>query len=437
MFKARWLQNLHQLTLCALAFSIPYPYLFGSVCIIAVAFFWLLTNDLRQTWHNLKGRKAFWLWFGYYILLAISSIYSENKANSYFDLQAKMSMVILPLVIGCGKDISRRHLQQVFISFVSGISVVALFCIGRAYYLWQHTHDTGVFFYHTLVEGFNANAVYMAWYAIFGISILLFTNWEGIFQSRTGKTVKILLALLLTGFMILLSARTLLALFIIFLIPFYLSKAFKNQRISKLQSRLIAGALVLLVGFIVFTKNPIRDRYENILENDVQKAWLNDYSHVSESDFSNLTLRLLIWRIGIDNVVEKNLWITGCGNGDTKDLMNDKLIELKFRNIHPELALRSPFYGMNFHNMYLQSLVMIGLPGLVLFVVMVFMPLIKINKIKIHKSLFYIYFLISAVFLFQEAGMQTQAGIIYYSFVSAIFWNLYYTYDKNKMLSNH
>ncbi len=94
------------------------------------------------------------------------------------------------------------------------------------------------------------------WYGMpsFWHSILSFTNWEGIFQSRTGKTVKILLALLLTGFMILLSARTLLALFIIFLIPFYLSKAVKNQRISKLQSRLIAGALVLLVGFITATK---------------------------------------------------------------------------------------------------------------------------------------------------------------------------------------
>lgn len=436
MVKAGRVQNLHQFMLCALAFTIPMPYIYSSICIIGLAITWLLQGDFKTIFENLAQRKVLWAWLAYYLLLAVSYYYSADKHSSVFDLKTKISLFLMPIIIGCGRPINRKNLEQIFITFICGLSFTAIYCITKACILWEQTHDKQVFFYHNLVKGLSANAVYMAWYVIFAICMLLFISWQYYFKNRY-ISIKIILTVLLIAFFILLAARMLIVLFFLILIPFYLNKIFKYKKFSIFKSILVCGALLILITALVIIKNPIRDRYENILQNDFKNAWLDDYSNVSEGDFSNLTLRLFIWRMGMENMSEKNLWLTGGGNGDTRTLMNEKLKEHGFRNIHPDAALRSPFYNINLHNMFLQSLLMIGLPGLILFMIMVIAPFVRINKKTIHKGLFIIFHITAILFFMQEAALQTQAGIIYYAFFATIFWNLNYSAYKDYALSFH
>ena len=72
MVKAGRVQNLHQFMLCALAFTIPMPYIYSSICIIGLAITWLLQGDFKTIFENLAQRKVLWAWLAYYLLLAVS-----------------------------------------------------------------------------------------------------------------------------------------------------------------------------------------------------------------------------------------------------------------------------------------------------------------------------------------------------------------------------
>ncbi len=410
-------QTFVEFALCLVAFSIPFPFIYASVAIGILALAWLVRGHFRYTFSNLADRKVLWLWMIYFLLHAASYYYSDNKEQSAFDTQQKLSFLILPILIGAGVSVNKRTLERVFASFVTGTTLIALFCLAKAASTWQTTHNNDGFFYHELVKGLEANAVYMAWYYIFSISLLLFMPWEHFFKR---KFFKIALIILQTAFFILLSSRTLIALFFVFIVPFYFIRL--SGGLSKARIAIGITALALLGLAIVLTDNPIRNRYKDIYNTKIELAFKNDYHDVAEGDFNNLTLRVFLWRLGIMNVSEHNLWLTGAGNGDAQALQNQKMEQIGIRNIN-EPIYRSPFYNANLHNMFMQSLVMLGLPGALTLLLIALLPLLHLRNI-LYPQVFLIFHVIALFFLMQEAALQTQAGVIYYSFFSLIFWNI-------------
>ena len=227
MLRAPWVQTALQYALCLLAFLIPFPFIFGSYAIVALTLLWILNGDFKGTFKRFRANKILWVWVAYYILNALSYYYSENKAQSLFDMGAKMSILLLPFVIGAGIDISKKLFERVLVFFISSLSLVALLSIlhgvVRCYqegYIYKP-----FFFYHRLVEGFDSSAVYMALYCMFSLACLLMLQWKYFFTGRY-KWVKVALVIWQILFFILLSSRLLLILFFILLVPFYIRKAF-------------------------------------------------------------------------------------------------------------------------------------------------------------------------------------------------------------------
>lgn len=427
MLKAQWLRSVPAYLLCFIAFAIPLPFVYSAIGSALLFVFWILQANPVEIVHQLRERKLLWPWLGYFMLFALSYFYSDNKEQSLFDLQSKLTLFIFPVIIGAGVALDRKKLERILFFFTIGISLVAIICMLKACILWQTGHDKSVFFYHELVEGFDANAVYMAWYCLFSITILLFLPWKNFYVSQTFKALKILSIILQILFFILLSARMLTVLFFIFLIPAYFGKAIK--RLPKSRIVLALSTLTLLVIIIFSTKNPLRDRFANIFDANYKLIYLNDYSNIPEGNFNNLTLRLFFWRIGIENINEHHLWLTGAGNGDAQALQNAKMHELKIHNID-NIKKRSPFFNANLHNMFMQTLLMVGLPGVILLIIMCFSPLFFLNA-NTYGNIFLIFNVSSIFFLTQEAALQTQAGIVYYSFFSMIFWNMHYNYKQH------
>lgn len=223
----------------------------------------------------------------------------------------------------------------------------------------------------------------------------------------------------------------LLLLSVIFLIPYYLVFVFR----TRLNIRNIAiGAFVFILVFcgLAFFDNPIKSRFDEFFNKKTELAFLDDYTDVKEEEFNTFTLRLMLWRIGIENIAENNLWLTGCGNGDAQAMQNNKLKEYGLRNFHEELAARSPLYNINLHNMYLQSLIMVGVLGFILLVYITINPFF-IYKKKLFFKIFIPFHVSTIFFMMQEAMFQTQAGLAYYSFFSVIYYNFYYS-NKNVTL---
>lgn len=423
MLKAGWLKLLPGYLMCALAFFIPFPFIYSSIAIVVLAIVWLLQLDGRSFIANLKERRILWIWLAYYLVHVLSYFYSSNKEQSLFDLQVKLSLLVLPLIIGTF-NISRQLVDRVFLSFIAGVNAIGIFYLCRAGLRWMNTGDSSHFFYHNLVEGFDAHAVYMALYTMLAISALLFVPLKQYFSEKW-KWLGI--ALLLVDFVLflLLSSRTLILVMLFFVVPLYL---FRN--IKKLPKVAIASSIAIFVTVVVMlfaTDNPIKSRYDSIVHNDLQNAWLNDYSNVDESRFSNLTVRVFAWRVGFQNLKDSNRWITGVGNGDVKDVQNSKMRELGVRHLSGgENDYKSGFYNLNLHNMFMQSLVMVGIPGLILLLAIMISPFFYINFLK-NNLVFLVFHIVSFIFMMQEAGLQSQAGVVFYALFALLAWAYYYS----------
>ncbi|RYD58742.1 MAG: hypothetical protein EOP56_03915 [Sphingobacteriales bacterium] len=425
MLKTGWQQNIQMFSLYLLCFALPMPFIVGSVATILVLVSSLLPANLKTIAGNLGKRKALWLWILFFVLHVYSYTYSDNKAESSFDIQVKLSFFILPIAIGLGMNIDRRKAENIFLSLVSGITTIALVFIARAAYNWYTTGSSDSFFYHSLVKGVDSNAVYIAWYTIFSISILLFLTWKNYFQGKT-KALRFILALINIAFFILLSSKTLIAIFIIFIMPFFIIRI-AAKKLSYLSVSVISLAFVILVTGLITIDNPIRKRYQEVFNKDVKNALTRDYRGVHQQEFNNLTLRLFLWRIGLENMNDCDLWLKGSGNGDVKDVQYMKMVDYQVQYITSDIWYEKPVFArVNLHNMFLQSLVMLGIPGLLVFALIVLLPFFYLGRTPFG-YVFLPFFLSSFLFMIQEAALQTQAGSLYYTLFSSIFWCIYYT----------
>jgi len=422
-----WLQYALNFSLCIIAFAIPFPYIYSSLAICLCIILWLPQLNLTKLLYNLKTRKILWLWIVFFLMHAISYAYSLDKEESIIDLKAKVSFIVLPVMIGAGIVIDEKILERIFIFFVAGVSVIGMFCISRAFVIYHDLGTTIQFFYHPLIKGLDANAVYQALYALFSISILLFFPWD----NKYVKVLKIPLLIFQIIFFILLSSRTLIVIFFIIVLPVYLRHTFIKKEKSFLYT-LILLLFSLVLAIIIFqTDNPIKKRYTDIISQNEKITW-NDYQNNKHREFNNLSLRLFLWRVGIDNVKEHNLWWRGAGNGSINTLQNKKMAEYGITGIYNK-ENRSLLYNINIHNMYLETLIMIGLPGLIILLLIIFSPFYYIGRFD-YKSILFIFNFSMLILMIQEACLQTQAGIVFYTIFSTIMYN--YVCSERKKYEN-
>ena len=417
----RWSARLEQaqhVACCLLAATIPLLFIWSTLSIWAIIICWALSGRFASTWRHFRAQPAYWLWVIYFALHAASYFWSSDKDQSLFDTVSKLSFVVLPIVVGAGANICRRRFEQILGSFILGISAVTLFCLGQAFALWRGDGDDAHFFYHDLVKGFDANAVYMAWYVFCALSALLLINWQYLFRDKW-RLLNWALATILLVFLVLLSSRLLLAVFALLTIPSYLLKLIRSRKGSWKSILSVAVLMVSIGGALALTGNPINSRFRDVMHRDLKIAFLKDYRDTIPH-FNNLTLRLFVWRCGMDNMREHNLWLKGCGNGDEHHIQNAHFNEL---GITPERQERYAIaiQNINLHNMYMQSLIMFGVPGLVVFMLIMISPFFYVSKVE-HRRWFLVFHIVSFLFMIQESALQTQAGVIFFTFFSCIFW---------------
>lgn len=426
------MQQLFRYLLAILAFTIPFPFIFSAIGIGVVALVWLLQLNAREVFTNLWQRKILLAWILLYVLFAISYTYSENKDLSALDLQTKFSLLLFPIVIGTRSDMTAQNLERIFLGFVAGVSVIAAYLLFQAGFSWYQNRDTSVFFYHSLTSNVDANAVYEAWYTVLSLTLLLFFKWRYYFKGKQ-RYLKVLLLIVQLVFFLLLSSRLLIGIFFLFLIPYYAIRLANTSTYNKNIKIIGLTVATITIILLLFTNNPIKDRYKNFFTQSYEIAWLDDYTGVSEGDFSNFTLRIFLWRMGFENIREHHLWLKGAGNGDVTELQNRKMAEHHFINMQPDQVNRSPFYNINLHNMFLQTLMSVGIFGLICFIIITFTPFLYLKDL-INNHVFLIFHITAILFMMQEASLQTQAGVVYYSFISCVFWAYVYTQKMNKSL---
>lgn len=416
MQRSQGLLTSYYLLLCLLAFSISLPFIFASVAIALVAIAWLAQFNGGVILQRFKERKLVWLWLIFFLQFSLSYFYSTNKDLSLIDIQRKFSFLILPVVIGLGPGLPRKWLTHIFTSFVSGIALVALLCMGRGLIHYSVTGNTDMLFYHPLVTGTGINAVYYSSYVIFVLGILLLYKFETGILRHTWLRYFIQVTCLI--FFVLLSSKSLLVVFAVFVLPLSIFKRKNMGLITPRKLALIAVITVAAIVTILVTDNPIRSRYEEIFVNNTIIP--EETTHKGEHQvFNNLSLRLFLWKMAWNNINEHNLWLKGCGNGDVGTLQKERIATY---DSHTQALSKQPDLSvLNLHNMYLQVLMTLGIPGLIVFLLIIFLPLQMLRSIPDHKDIWLVFLVTYALFMMQESTLQTQAGVVYFTFFSQLY----------------
>ncbi|MEN8224596.1 MAG: O-antigen ligase family protein [Bacteroidota bacterium] len=394
--------KLYQFELIAFAFLLPIyrkviPYVIATLVIT-----WILEADfvrkarrLVQSSHRLNTL----LFAGLYVLYLFGLINTRNFEYGLFDMEVKMSLFIFPVVFATIRDevLSPGIARKVFLSFVIGVSAAMVLSYSVALTKFMNTGAVESFYYVNLAVLIHPS--YLAMYACFAISILLYYNLNAWIRKPWLKLLSFVLILFFELFIIMLSSKAGILGLVLTIAIFISYILIIEKRIIK--AIVVGGVLTasFLILFLLFPTSS--DRF-------AQSREALDQTDVRADEITGSTgERIMIWWYSFE--ITNNNFFTGVGTGDVKDHLLDKYEE-KGMNHARQLQL-------NAHNQYLQTMIAVGILGLIILLLNLVLPALYSHELKHYLYLIFL-LLISFNFLF-ESMLETQAGVVFYAFFNA------------------
>jgi len=374
---------------------IPY-----AIALIVVT--WFLEGDFMAKIKrvvNSRHRRYTLLFASLYVFYAIGLLYTENLGVGFFDLEVKLSLFIFPVVFSSllPEVFTPVRARGVLWAFVFGVFASMLLCYGVALSDYIKSGSLTAFYYNRLSVLIHPS--YLSMYTSFAIAILLYFLYRGFIIGRIRQGLAILLVMMFGFFVVMLSSKAgILGLaFIIALFAAYLILA-ERKPVKGLLSgmAMTAGFLILLMLFPASSA-----RFEQTRD-ALQRA------DVAADEIANSSgERIMIWWYSFE--ITNEHFLGGVGTGDVKANMLQKYREKGMANA---LALE-----LNAHNQYLQTMIAIGVIGLIVLMLCLVLPLLYSME---HRHYLYLAFLILAGFNFLfESMLETQAGVVFYAFFNA------------------
>jgi O-antigen ligase len=362
---------------------------------------------------NRQKFETYYLWplllFGF---MLFSVAWTADISLTLKGLIRLSPLLLIPLAINLGYDLSKKDYHNIFNGFSLVYAFLALAFIAIAFVKYLNTKDMQYLFYHKLVEPAKLNAIYASSFA--------YVAYMWILLKKHNKIVYQISALILFAFIVLLSSKILIALTV-------LSSLFLLIYVLKSKHKLIVGLVLvgLAVVFVLKPKNFITERF--LVENTTNtKEILESPKFTKVYPWTGFGLRLFQMRVGVEIIKDNpSILIMGVGFNSSQPFIEDK---------HTIYNLYPGYYEYNFHNQYVQTLVELGLIGLLL----LFMCLFNIFQVYFRKgdlfSLF-IFVLFLALFI-TESYLMRQRGIIFFALLYAILpklndYNLKSTHEKH------
>jgi O-antigen ligase len=371
---------------------------FGGLLLSALVIGWVVTSlfNLKELF-IVKGfrNSTLMLMFLFFIMTALSALFSKNKNEALFSIEVKLSMIFFPYLLFCF-NWPVIILKRCLIAFVSGCFFACVYLILRAGSFALQGHSE--YFFYTLFSDL-IHTSYFSMYLILAITVIVmyYPHW---FKGQ--KQIKFMSALFIITFIITIflcySKMGMIAFFVC--LPLLIINRFKDFFNWKKTLILIAGIVVLVFFFWKLFPAP----FERL--NSIRNISL---STLDKTSSESTTVRILIWEQCIQLI--KNHFLFGTGVGDINDVM---AATYKEQGMTGALEHR-----LNAHNQYLQTFVGMGVFGFVVLLLLTFGQLIK-GIIRKHFVLTLTMVLIVLNFLV-ESMLQTAAGMLFFVFFLCFF----------------
>jgi O-antigen ligase len=394
-----------QAELILLAFSLPIYRKVVPYIIAAMVITWLVEGDFVARARRIAGnahRLHTLLFAGLYLLYGIGLLYTADLDDGLFDMEVKLSIFIFPVLMASFREelFRRDILRQVLWAFVFGVFTAFLICYGQAAYRYFNGESLDVFYYSSLSPLMHAS--YMAMYVCFAMAILLYFFSNGIVRGAFHKILVISMIILFELFIIMLSSKAGILGLLIVMLMFSAYMAMDRKQVLK---GIASGTLLVLSFLAMFIIFPVSsERFEQTRE-------ALEQADINKEELANSTgERIMIWWYSFE-ITNEN-FLLGVGTGDVEEVLLDK-----YREKEMFIALSQT---LNAHNQYLQTMIALGVVGLLGLLLSLFLPAMLALEAR-HYLYFTFLVLVAFNFLF-ESMLETQAGVVFYAFFNAYFF---------------
>lgn len=387
---------------------------------------WLLNwNQLEWKEVSLKTKNISFLLVIFYLWQVITLFWSTNIHKALFDLEVKLSILILPLIFISSSKIISRNKNLILKLFVFGNLIALFLCFLGALVNSVITNNGILEFQTSVYAGFSDQSIfylighrlsyfsyayfskfhhptYFAMFLNFGIIIAYY-----FYRIATKKSIKIVYLIILSIFSIgiyLLSTRSGLITLLFSLIILTIIEMRQNY------NWILAKAIGLFLVFGLFKALSSSLLRTNLKELKVFVQ--NNSSAEPILDIKESDARLLIWNATLEQI-SKNFWF-GVGNGDVKSTL---ISQYKKNDFKAGVSNK-----LNSHNQYLESQLAGGIFSFILLLLMLVGGLIKAIK-KQNLILGFFIVLVAFNFLF-ESMLNTLAGVLFFAFFYSFLTNL-------------
>ncbi len=365
--------------LFVISFFLPFYNPIARVC-----FLLLIIVSLHRFPFLLSKKKSpsfFLILFSSFFTFAlISLLYTENWQQGFAEIDQKLPLLFFPLII-FSLPFKELKVDKYLRLFIWGCTTACLYMLGRATYAYFFT-DKNHFFYVHLTAYLDTHPTYVGMYILFALLLLLKQLLK---TYRLQNNILIILGILFfLGILFLLSSRiVVLGLFLIggSSILYYL---FHTQR-WKIGLSII---MITLLFFVVFlqTNNTMSKRFA-----------------------STTDARSYLWQNATELIIQQPFF--GFGIGDVKDELKKGYEE------------RGKIYHLkkehDTHNQYLEVAVGMGMIGLFLFLLTLFIPFFIAIDYKMDTYLLFLSIIL--LVCLTESILERQMGVLFYAFFNSLF----------------
>jgi O-antigen ligase len=388
-----------EISLFFAVFTLPFSNNLNSRAVIVFCLLALFANGLKDKTERLtKNRMWIWPVLLFFIFLA-SLLWDPNGIHALKAMEKRMSLLALPLLLASLPTFRPKVVKVVFLSFLISIAVVCFCCLVKAEATYTASHDYREFFYQFLSSEMKLNAIYLSWYCAFCLCILLHYYFFNPSPFRFIPTaVAIILYLYFSAFIILLSSKMIIFLFIALTLLSVIYLFYIN-------GKLIAGLLLflsfLLVSGIVIWNTPY-------LKWRIEVTSLKKYGGQTD-DQNGLAVRQKLWETATRLIEKKPLLGYGVENAD------QRLVE-EYKKSDFQIAAENRY---NSHSTYLQTVLNAGL--LALIPLLCFLYFSIVTAVRRKNFLFFSFLLLLIPLSVTEAVLEGQKGVVFLTLFILLF----------------
>lgn len=390
------------------AFTLPLSKAITSFCILCLFIIWILEKSFKKKFRQILSSKILISIIIFYIVIFLSSLYSQNLQLSFDILKLYTYWFIVLIVIAT--SIKKENINMIITSFLLGMFISEIVVYGTYFNLWMIGNATkeylSPFMYH--IE----YSVFLSFTSILLLNKLFddkYTNIQkfSIFIFFLSTTINLFISIGRTG-----QVSLIFAIIILF--------------IYKYKIKVKTIIYILLSLFIIyFLAYKLSTTFQVRIENAK-----NDMINLKKGNYnSSIGIRVAYWIVTWDILKENPLF--GVGIGDYKEAIKKTLSKSKFNYLQ---NIKQFMVSNHLHNQFLMILVQLGILGLLLTLYIFYCCFKLFFKIQNeeHKTILLLFLVIFILSCFTEPLWNKRFSLFLWILIIGIFS----TYDINKKIDS-